>query len=88
MDQVTESYVRFETISKSDTVNIPAGTTDAIYVGGGGTVQIVWGAGFTQTIVGVPTGTFLKVRARRVNSGTTTATSMVACYLTDAKTDI
>lgn len=52
----------------------------AIYVGGAGDVAVVFPGGTAVTFVGVPAGTVLPVRAVRVNSTNTTATSMVALY--------
>ncbi len=42
--------------------------TRAIYVGGAGDIVVVWPDGSTSTHVGVPAGTVLPVRAKRVNS--------------------
>lgn len=67
------------TISKSDSVDFTY-LTRAIWVGGAGDVVIVWADGTTSTIVGVAAGTLLPVRAKRVNSTSTTATSMVGLY--------
>lgn len=66
-------------ISKSDTVNFTV-LTRAIWVGGAGDVVVVWQDDTTSTLVGVPAGTLLPVRAKRVNSTSTTATSMVGLY--------
>lgn len=54
--------------------------TRAIWVGGAGNVVVVWSDDTTSTLVGVVAGTLLPVRAKRVNSTSTTATSMVGLY--------
>ena len=51
---------------------------NAIYVGGAGNVAVVLPSGVAITFVGVPAGSILPVRAIRVNSTNTTATSMLA----------
>ncbi len=66
-------------ITKSDTVNFTVNVR-GIYVGGTGDVVVVTPDGDAITFVGVPAGTILPVRAKRVNSTSTTATSMVGLY--------
>lgn len=51
-----------------------------IYVGGAGDVVVVNPDGTTCTFSSVPAGTILPVKARRVNSTSTTATNMVGLY--------
>jgi len=63
-------------ITKSDTVNLER-LTDAIFVGGAGIVVVVFQDGSTANFTCVA-GQILPVRAKRVNSTTTTATLMVA----------
>ena len=73
-------------VTPSDTVAI-APPTDAnkqckgLYVGGAGNV-VVLAADDTATVtfIGVPAGTILPVRAKRVNSTSTTATSIIALF--------
>lgn len=48
-----------------------------LYVGGGGAVAIVDPEGATTVFAGVPSGTVLPVRARRVHATGTTATLIV-----------
>lgn len=67
-------------ISKSDTVNFPQGPCAAIYVGVTGIVVAVLEDDSAVTFKGVPAGAMLPVKAKRVNSTTTTATDMVALY--------
>jgi hypothetical protein len=70
-------------ITKSDTVNFPTnvkdGVCDAILVGGAGIVVVVYPDDKTDQITCVA-GQILPVRAKRVNSTTTTATVMTALY--------
>ncbi len=52
----------------------------ALYVGGSGTVVAVMLDLTVLTFVGVPAGTVLPIRCRRVNATSTTATSIVALF--------
>jgi hypothetical protein len=72
-------YNRAFAITKSDTVNIPQGLTDAVYVGGAGIVVAVFQDDSTAQFTCVA-GQILPVKVKRVNSTTTTATLMVALY--------
>lgn len=67
-----------EAVTKSDTVNFTGGAARALYVGGAGDVAVVLKSGTAVTFVGVPAGTILPVECKRVNSTSTTATSIVA----------
>ena len=69
----------FFAITKSDTVNFSF-TVRGIYVGGTGDVVAVTEGGTAVTFVAVPAGSILPIRAIRVNSTSTTATSMVGLY--------
>lgn len=57
-----------------------ARATRAIYVGTGGDVAVVMYDGTVVTLVGVPSGSFLPVRALRVNDASTDAEDMVGLY--------
>lgn len=72
----------YEAITPGDTsANDFTQECDAIYVGVTGNVAVVkCGETTAVTFVGVPAGTILPVRARRVNSTNTTATSLVALF--------
>lgn len=76
---MTRTYNKAALISKSDTVDIPEGLTDAIYVGGAGIVAAVFQDGSVSNITAVA-GTFLPLQVRRVNSTNTTASVMTALY--------
>lgn len=66
-------------ITKSDTVDIVTGLTDAVYVGGAGILVAVFQDGSTAQFTCVA-GQLLPLALKRVNSTTTTATLMLALY--------
>ena len=66
-------------ITPSDTVNFDR-TVRGIYVGSGGDVVAVTEGGDAVTFVGAVTGSILPIMAVRVNSTSTTATSLVGLY--------
>jgi hypothetical protein len=67
-------------VTPSDFVNFSSATR-GLYVGGAGNVVVVMASdGAAVTFTGVPAGTFLPVRAIRVNNASTTATSIVALW--------
>lgn len=68
-----------EAVTAHDT-NEFATVSRGIYVGGAGNVAAVMADGSVLTFVGVPAGTLLPIRCKRINSTNTTATSMVALY--------
>ncbi len=81
MDQ---PYNKSVDITKSDTVDIypflaSGRLTDAVYVGGAGIVVGIDQSGNANNYTAVA-GEILPIAVRRVNSGTTTATLMVALY--------
>ncbi len=77
--QGTQAYGFTATITKSDTVNLPYGIADAVYVGGAGDIVVVYQNGFTDTITCVA-GAVVPIRAKRINSTSTTATDLHALY--------
>lgn len=92
MSLLNQGYNKFTVITPSDSVNIqpPFPTdilpfpTDAIYVGTKGSTGTVVGVtadGQTVTFVGMLAGTVYPVRVVRVNSTTTDASNLVACYI-------
>ena len=72
-------YNKGVAITKSDSADFSQGLCDAIYVGGAGIVVVVFEDGSTANFTAVA-GQILPLRAKRVNSTTTTATLMVALY--------
>ena len=79
-----QQYTKGVAITKSDTVNfLDAGgqrlLCDAIYVGGAGVVVVVWEDGETSSFTCIA-GQVLPVKAKRVNSTSTTATLLIALY--------
>jgi hypothetical protein len=83
MAQAVQPYNVALAITKSDTVNFPIGVNngfcDAIYVGGAGIVVAIMEDGSAVSFTCVA-GQVLSVKAKRVNSTTTSATLMVALY--------
>jgi hypothetical protein len=83
---LTQPYNKASVITKSDTVNIavatPVGTrtfTDAIYIGGAGTVTVVFEDDTTAAFTCVA-GQILPVKAKRVNATGTAATLLLAMF--------
>lgn len=79
-----QQYTKAVDITKSDTVNfLDAGggrlLCDAIYVGGAGIVVVVFEDDSTAAFTCIA-GQILPVKAKRVNSTTTSATLMIALY--------
>jgi hypothetical protein len=72
-------YRRAATITKHDSTNIASGVTDAIHVGGAGTMTVVFQDDSTCQFT-CAAGDILPVRAKRVNSTGTAATAMSALY--------
>ena len=69
----------FAAITPHDSTNFAA-PCRGIYVGGAGNVVVVGLDTVAVTFVGVAAGSILPVQAIRVNSTSTTATSLVALY--------
>lgn len=78
--QGTQPYAFSFPVTKSDTVNIPQGVTDAIFVGGAGAVVLVLENGVTDTLATTAAGQLLPIRVKRINSTNTTATDLHALY--------
>ena len=76
------SFSQARAITKSDTVNFDVnlknGLCDAIYVGGAGTMTVVFQDGSTQVFT-VAVGDILPVKVKRVNNSGT-ASLLVALY--------
>jgi len=75
------AYNRFAAVVTSDTVDFVRPPL-AIYVGGTGNIIAVNGDGSTVTLSAVPVGTLLPISPRRINATSTTATLMVAFFVT------
>lgn len=67
-------------VTPSDTVNFVPGTCSGIYVGVAGNVVVVNMDDSTTTFVGLAAGVVHPIKAKRINSTNTTATSIVALY--------
>ncbi len=63
-------------ITPSDTLDL-AEVTRAIYVGGSGNVSVIMSSGAEIALIGLPAGTVLPIRARRIKLSGTNATNLV-----------
>lgn len=70
----------YAAITPHDSTDFVGFVTRGIYVGGAGNVVAVRYDDTPITFSGVPAGTVLPIRARRVNNTSTTATLLVALY--------
>ena len=77
--QTMQSSWVYAAVTPSDSTDFDV-LTRAIYVGGAGNVVAVRRDGTTVTFTGVPAGSVLPIACRRINSTSTTATSIVALY--------
>lgn len=75
----TISAATFAAITPSNSTDLDV-LTRAVYVGGAGNLVAVDADGNTCTFTGVPAGSILPIRVRRINSTSTTATSIVALF--------
>lgn len=66
-------------ITPNDSADL-ATSARMLYIGSGGNVKVTTVGGDTVTLVAVPTGTTLMVRAARVFATGTTASSIVALW--------
>jgi hypothetical protein len=55
-------------------------TTNALYVGSSGDVNVVFPDGSTMIFTAVPAGTWLPIKIQRVNNAYTSASNMVALF--------
>lgn len=74
-----DSFGRAVAITPSDTVNLDA-IAKAIYVGGAGNFVAVMEDDTTVTFNGATAGSILKLRVKRINSTSLTASNLVALY--------
>lgn len=54
--------------------------TQAVFVGGAGNAVVVWEDGTTSTLTGLLAGHIYRLKLRRINSTSTTATALVGLY--------
>jgi hypothetical protein len=74
------SYNVFQALTPSDTVDLPRGLTQALWVGSGGDVAAVSDDNRVTVFAAVPAGSWLPIAVRRVNAASTTSTGLVALY--------
>ena len=73
--------VRAATVTPDDANDLPGGLTLALWVGGLGNISVILADDSAPvTLTGVPTGTMLNLRARRVRATNTTATLIIALF--------
>jgi hypothetical protein len=72
----------WSTVIFSDTVDLPYGPPDSLYVGAAGNVAAVQQDGTVVTFLAVPAGTTLPITPKRVNATNTTvgAGTLLAFY--------
>lgn len=76
-----EAYNVFAAVTPSNTADLPnPGVSDALWVGGAGTLAIQGTDGQTVSIAAVAAGATLPIKVRRVLATGTTATTIVALY--------
>lgn len=73
-------YKNGAAITPSDTVAIAGGPCTGVWVGGAGVVAVVFASGASPVNFTCVAGSYLPVRAFRINSTNTTATLLVALY--------
>jgi hypothetical protein len=76
----TEPSVDYAAVTPSDGTDLPDGVCRGLYIGSGGNLVVISQSGSTVTFTGVVTGSVLPIRAKRVKSTSTTASSIVALY--------
>lgn len=77
LDQASAPAGSAVAVTPHDTTEL-ASVSRALFVGGAGNLACLMADGTTCTFTGVVAGTVLPIRVRRVNSTSTTATSIVA----------
>ncbi len=78
--QKPSSYTFARAITPHDTTLIADGLCEGLYVGSGGDIVVLMIDDTTATFSGVPTGTIIPMRVKRVNSTNTTASNLLALY--------
>jgi hypothetical protein len=74
------SYNVFQALTPSDTVDLPRGLTQALWVGSGGDVAAVSADNRVTVFAAVPAGSWLPIAVRRVNASGSSASGLVALY--------
>lgn len=78
---VYNSHTRLRAVTPADGADLTLGAARAIWVGGAGTIAIIAeGDSSAVTLSGVPAGTILWIRAKRILATGTSATLIVALY--------
>lgn len=72
-------FVDCSPITGNDTVALTR-TTSAIYIGGGGNINVQFQSGNSAIFTGLAIGTFLKVNATKIWQTGTTANNLIALY--------
>jgi hypothetical protein len=72
-------YNIFKAVTPSDTIDLPQ-TSDAVWVGGAGTVAAVASDNTVTQITAVPAGALLPIKVRRINLTGTSATPILVLY--------
>lgn len=75
----SQSATGAETVVPSDTIDLKF-ISRGLWIGVGGNVAVVMANGSRVTFVGIAAGTLLPIRISRVDSTSTTATTMVSIY--------
>lgn len=78
MDPLSSPALGAAAVTPSDSTDIT--TTRGVYVGGAGNLAVTMANGSTATFVGIPAGSILSIRVKRIHSTSTTATNIVALY--------
>lgn len=77
---MSQTAYAYKPVTPSNTVDIPSGACDALWVGIGGDVECVSTQGGVVVFKNVPSGFMLLTKVARVNATNTTAASIVALY--------
>ena len=76
-----EQFNVWSPVTPSDTVNLPKGISEGLWVGGAGDIAAVMENNLMPVVfAAVPAGAWLPIAAKRINSTGTTATAIIALY--------
>lgn len=67
-------------VTPSDTVDLPGGVCQALYVGTAGNLSVITASGTTVLITGATAGSVIPLQVSRVKSTSTTASTILAFY--------